>query len=284
LNTPPASDANKLQVILATPDKQADIITDSCVIPNTAPGQIFIKPQAWVIPDTIPMPVRPERPLPKPANNMEQFSELLESAKNNNDDKRNRRSLFKRDRIPTLEFLDVSNINTSIREESPAAPSTPLTKRGPILDPAKRFLAQQNNLVVVDTPQKDEDTSLDSFRELNSTLHKSANRAEFVDSRVLDNSNYNSRFEGFNLTENGSRYSNRYSINATMPYEHTDINETTFGEDLKGAEKSGVGKKRSVSGNIGLGPEKTSEVATTEDPMPSDRLVLGYSLVKRHCV
>lgn len=197
------------------------------------PGQVFHKPQIWMIPDTAPIAT------PKTSNNnLNQFAELLESARNNGD-KKSRKSILKRDRLPTLEFLNTSNnVNISIKETDfnyPAAPSTPISKRD-LMDPAKRFLAQ-NKLVVVDTPQKDEETSLSSFRELNYTLHKSASRAEFVDSRVLENTCGSSRFS-FDVTGNRTRYS---GVDNTMPYDHTDINETTFGEeDAKQDDQSKV--------------------------------------------
>lgn len=201
-----------------------------------------------MIPDTAPMQPLAERADHRPSqqpiaaskttnSNLNQFAELLESARNN-DEKKSRKSILKRDRLPTLEFLNTSNVNTSIKETDfnyPVAPSTPTTKRD-LMDPAKRFLAQ-NKLVVVDTPQKDEETSLNSFRELNSTLHKSASRAEFVDSRVLENTCSSSRLS-FDVTGNRTRYS---GVDNTMPYEHTDINETTFDEeDAKQGDKSKV--------------------------------------------
>lgn len=190
--------------------------------PLVIPDTIAYNP--LVIPDTIPIHIEQitSNFENQKMKSIDQFSDLLDSSKMSSD-KKSKKLLFKRDRLPTLEFLKKPEESTN----SNLMPGTPTTKK----TLHSRFLIN-NNLVISDTPQKSEDTSLDSFKELNSTLSKSASRVEFADSRVLENSN--SRIDSFEITNNRTRINSfadeTKNFDMTMAYEHKDINETTYNQ------------------------------------------------------
>jgi len=215
--------ASNRTMVLDTPERQqktknikpnVDVITDTYVIPSTYVPQNNYN--HLIIPDTCVI----QNP-----NNILCMSQRsgLESSQQNTGEKKGKKLLFKRDRLPTIELL-AKQEDSGNKFQAPSTPKSHL----------KRF-KQFNDLIVVDTPVKSED--LQSFKELDETLHKSASRVEFVDSRILENSN--SRFESFEVTNNRTRLSmnNDQSKNFenTMPYEHTDINETAFNESLSDA-------------------------------------------------
>ena len=209
-------------VVIDTPDKFTSskentptIITDTCVIPDTC---VPSKYNLLVIPDTLAMSNKETR------NSSNQFSDLLLTAKlNTGGEKKSKKLLFKqRDRLPALEFLAKSANSNPNQNDSPETPNH--------LKKTTNFF-MENNLIVVDTPQKSEDMiNLKNFKELDATLSKSANRVEFVDSRVLENSN--SRFVSFEVNDNRT-FNNDKSRNVenTIAYEHSDINETTLDDD-----------------------------------------------------
>lgn len=203
-------------------NKTADIVTvipDTCVITDT---NVNI-----VITDTCQInyeePPRAAPQIRNPIPNPHQFSELMGNPRPlNSGEKKSKKLLFKRDRLPTLDFLDQSS------EDQPRTPKGKLSA----LDPKKKFLFD-SKLVINDTPQKGDDEHLKNFKELNETLSKSANRVEFADSRFLENSSL--RYDGsFEITNNRTNFNetNNQSRNpeTTMPYEHNDIDETNLDE------------------------------------------------------
>ena len=197
------------------------VIPDTCVIPDT---NVNI-----VITDTCQMNFEEpssSRVIPKmkcPIPNPHQFSELVgHSRPLNSVEKKSKKLLFKRDRLPTLDFHDKSS-----SDDQPATPG-----KLSAIDPKKRFLFDTQKLVINDTPQKSDDLSLKNFKELNDTLSKSANRVEF-DPRFLENSSL--RYEGSfvvtnDITNNRTNYNESKNPEMTMPYEHNDIEETNLDE------------------------------------------------------
>ncbi len=224
-----AVNISKSTTVLDTPDKEqfttnlhSTVITDTCVIPNT-----YVPPNNdnhLIIPDTCAF----QTPTVSVNNRsrMNQMPGLHEISQLNTGDRKAKKLLFKRDRLPTIEFIAKSE-DLDNQFQAPRTPTSHLNK-----------LKQFNDLIIVDTPIKSED--LLSFKELDETLHKSANRVEFVDSRILENSN--SRFESFEITSNRTRLDTinddrSKNFENTMPYEHTDINETVFNESCNHRNK-----------------------------------------------
>ena len=194
----------------------------------------------------------------RPVNEVDRFKELLETSvsfENMGADKRNKKLLFKRDRIPTLEFFSnndesishkphvQSNIvlkdsklkNTNAENLNESCYSSSESSDGEL---KKKFLLK-NNLIVVDTPVKDDDESK-GLKELNKTLSKSASRMELVNSRfLLDNSTI--------------RYDNSFNMSRSAKMDETsifntktNINETTFDADETNKENINRDMQKSI--------------------------------------
>ena len=211
-------------------------------------SQKIIPESPKFIPDTCVMelakPVNhaPTEPIRQPVNEVDRFRELLETSisfENMGTDKRNKKLLFKRGRIPTLEFFNNNDesisqkphvqsntvlkelkLNTNTENLNETCYSSSESSEGEL---KKKFLVK-NNLIVVDTPVKDDDESR-GLKELNKTLSKSASRMELINSRFLmDNSTI--RYDNsFNMSKS-TRMDETSMFNTK-----TNIDETTFDAD-----------------------------------------------------